>query len=382
MTHEKKNELHQILEDEIYYLTDNFYKQKQIVLYGAVRLGELASNLIKTSGLSIAYFVDKNYKNKTSVAEIEVFHLEKLTELNKGKNIVLISAFKFPYNKIKSIIRKYSDVDIYSVYDLLLFLNKAYFTNGWYSGCLTRIDKENIKFVYDRLGDQFSKETYLNFLKWRISHKENNLSENNIINEDTKYFNNLTISSLSKPGIVLDVGAFDLSFSLEALDKNESIENIIAFEPDNESYNECIKILIQKPSKLEKISLFKTAISNNSREQAFVHGHGLASRLVEEDKEIFKSIKTINLDEFIYSGNYKSEITAIKLHIEGKELNALLGAKNLIKNYRPLLMINCSHNRDGLWKIPYYMMQYKDYRFYMRSHAFYGEGLTFYAVPI
>lgn len=381
MTHKKNNELHQILEDEIYYLTDNFYQEKQIVLYGAGRLGELASNLIKASGLSAAFFVDRNYKNKTSVAKFDVFSLEKLKELDKEKHIILISAFKFPFNQIKSIIREYSDVDIYTVYDLLLFLCKAYFTNGWNSGSLTSIDKENIEFVYDRLGDSFSKETYLNFLKWRISHKENNLSENNIINEDIKYFNEHTIPSLSKPGIVLDVGAFDLSFSLDVLDKNESLESILAFEPDNESYNECIKILNREPSKFEKISLFKTAISNNCREQAYAHGHGLASRLVEEDNEILESTKTINLDEFISSNNYESEITAIKLHIEGEELNALIGAKNIIKTNRPLLMINCSHNRDGLWEIPYYMMKYKDYNFYMRSHAFYGEGLTFYAVP-
>ncbi len=380
MTGIKNTELSEVLNDKMYHLSKDFYIDKKIILYGAGRLGELAAILLKAGGIPVEYFVDKNYLNKTSVLGFPVYSPEKLRELDPKESIIIISAFKFPFEEMSEIIQKYSDCKIYTVYDLLFFLDEAHFSNGWSSGELSKEDKEKIEFVYNRLEDSFSKKTYLNFLRWRISRKEKNLSENDLIIEDIKYFNDQTIPALNKPGIIIDGGAFDLSFSLKAIKYNKTLNRIMAFEPDDESYDECLKMLEEMPEINGKIALYKIALSDSSGEKSFTHGHGLASRLIE-GTNINEPVKTVDLDSFISNESIEEKISAVKLHIEGEELKALVGADNIIKKHKPLLMINCSHNREGLWKIPHHVMQYDGYKFFMKSHAFYGEGLTFYAVP-
>lgn len=378
MTTQHEPLLSQILEQGPVTLEENFFQGKGLVLYGAGRLGDLAIDIMRGSELAPEYFIDKNAGQKPVLHGFDVYPLQKLQDLDPDAQIVLICAFKYPYEEIKKQIREYTRAEIYSIYDLFFFLEGACFTNGWQTGPLGSEDIAGIENVHDRLSDNRSRQAYRSFLSWRIARREITASSQGIIDEGEKYVNHLTLDALNRSGIVIDAGAFDLSFSLDVLKVQNPPKKIYAFEPDNESFEMC-RTVAKTKGLTGRLSLSPMAVCDRNGLGPFVHGHGLASRLT--DGRHGQPVSTCTLDGFYEDLETEEPITAIKLHVEGHELESLEGAQNIISRHRPLILVNCSHNRDGLWKLPHFCMGYDGYRFYMRCHAYYGEGLTFYAVP-
>lgn len=374
-------ELSDTLNCNPYVLEKGFFKGKQLVLYGAGRLGDMAVDIMADGGVFPEFFVDINAQKKPTLRGFSVYPPEQLRDLDPESQIVLVCVFKFPFGQIKRQIRQYTQAPVYSIYDLFWFMQGAFFTNGWQSGELSVEDYANIEKVYDNLSDEQSKKTYLTFLAWRIARNENVDMVRDIIHEENKYVNSLTLPAMSRKGIIFDAGAFDLSFSLDVIKRRLPATTIVAFEPDHLNYAACQKTLasgLHAP----QIAISSSAVSDRTDLLPFVHGHGLASRLGDGNNNACHPVVTCTLDDYYEDLRTTEPIVAIKLHVEGHELEALKGARKIIAKHRPLLLINCSHNRDGLWKIPSFCMQYDRYQFYMRQHAYYGEGLTYYAVPI
>jgi hypothetical protein len=88
------------------------------------------------------------------------------------------------------------------------------------------------------------------------------------------------------------------------------------------------------------------------------------------------SITTRPLDAFGLSPTF------VKLHLEGAELPALMGARDTLLASRPIVAATVYHNADGVWKTPLWLMEnLPDYRFLFRIHAWCGNGAVVYAIP-
>ena len=62
------------------------------------------------------------------------------------------------------------------------------------------------------------------------------------------------------------------------------------------------------------------------------------------------------------------------MDIEGGEINAIEGAKNVIRKFTPKLAISVYHNLSDFWEIPFKVLQInKKYNIYLRH---YTEGLA------
>ena len=343
-------QLDNIIESTPFNLGHDFLSGKTLVAYGAGRLGEMVAKICTQHGISISFFVDKNCYEIKSILDIPVCSLEYLTKIDTDNTVVLISAFKFPFYHIKSIINQFTDADIFTVYDLLYLIEEAYFSNGWFSGSISIEDKVNLYKVFENLDDIRSKETYLDFINWRVSRNEFDNIESSIISENEKYNNEITQSCLSKLGSIVDVGSFDLSFSLKSLDLYPSISKSYAFEPDKSSYAYCLKKLEENHTHIGKIKLEPLAISEVTGMVCFAHQHGLASRLVHKESNQLEKVDVTNLTEYFNKNKIDDTLIAIKIHNEGDELQTLKGARSLIEQHRPLLMVNCSH-RDKYEKL-------------------------------
>ena len=70
------------------------------------------------------------------------------------------------------------------------------------------------------------------------------------------------------------------------------------------------------------------------------------------------------------------------MHIEGHELLALKGADDVIKKFRPILMMTIYHNELGLWKLVHYINGIvPKYKFFLRLDSYCGTGLVLYCIP-
>jgi hypothetical protein len=86
----------------------------------------------------------------------------------------------------------------------------------------------------------------------------------------------------------------------------------------------------------------------------------------------------MTLDELLY--DYTP--TYIKMDIEGGELEALKGARNIIKSAMPILAICVYHKQSDFWEIPLLIRSITEgYRFFLRAYSWSGFEVVCYAVP-
>ena len=70
------------------------------------------------------------------------------------------------------------------------------------------------------------------------------------------------------------------------------------------------------------------------------------------------------------------------MDIEGFELNALEGAKDTIKKYRPKLAICLYHKPQDLWEIPLFIKSIdSNYKIFIRHHTDLLNETVCYAIP-
>ena len=89
-------------------------------------------------------------------------------------------------------------------------------------------------------------------------------------------------------------------------------------------------------------------------------------------------VDCISLDEEL-----RNEMPSfLKLDIEGAEADALEGAQNIIKTFKPIIAICVYHRPPDLWQIPLFLNQLNtDYIFFLRIHENDGFGTVVYAIP-
>ena len=142
----------------------------------------------------------------------------------------------------------------------------------------------------------------------------------------------------------LDVGANCGYYSI-LISKKISKIKIFAFEPNKEAYIKFQKTLKKNPNIAKKINLKKFGLSNKSKKlkmQSMVkYGYSQTG-----GTSVIKDIKYKNFntffanfqigDEFI---KLKNQTIAIKIDVEGHEINVLDGLKNILQRNKIILQI-------------------------------------------
>jgi hypothetical protein len=110
------------------------------------------------------------------------------------------------------------------------------------------------------------------------------------------------------------------------------------------------------------VDLIKAGAWSATTQLSFVSGLKGGSH-VNENGESF--IHAVPIDELLMG----KPATIIKMDIEGAEQKALMGAKELIKKYKPKLAVSVYHNPVDIIQIPVIIYDMSSgYRFFMRHH--------------
>jgi hypothetical protein len=97
--------------------------------------------------------------------------------------------------------------------------------------------------------------------------------------------------------------------------------------------------------------------------------------MITDDSKNFIEVDTV---DNIAAGK---PVSYIKLDVEGAELEALKGAEQTIKTFKPILGISIYHKQRDLIDIPMYLkVIVPEYKFYFRVHKKLAIDTVLYAV--
>jgi FkbM family methyltransferase len=175
------------------------------------------------------------------------------------------------------------------------------------------------------------------------------------------------IISLSDNEVFIDGGGYigDTIIRFAAITHN-NFSKIHSFEPVKKIFDRMLINLAILKADSNKVITHNAGLYSSTKEALFQLIEKGASRI---DKNGDTLVKLVKLDEFL-SEKERSEITYIKLDIEGAEMEALEGMKETISKYKPKLAISIYHKADDFWKIPLFIHQLNpNYKLYIRQYA-------------
>lgn len=167
------------------------------------------------------------------------------------------------------------------------------------------------------------------------------------------------ILNFSEDEFFVDGGAEDL-FSSQRFARltHGKYRGIAAFEPSPSNFAVC---LANSGLFDERLRVFPFALAEETALRRFTE-QGPDSRLEPEGS---CEVRCVRLDDVLCG----ERPTLIKLHLEGGELPAVLGAERLITACRPRLAI-CLHRRSNVLDIPAKLLEFwPGYRFYLRHYS-------------
>jgi len=190
----------------------------------------------------------------------------------------------------------------------------------------------------------------------------------------TQYFDRAYFKP-QKNEFFIDAGGFDgLStkcFFKWLLDYKIDGKSVV-FEPNPILYDECKK----KLKDYDNVKIVNKGLWHKKEMLKFRKVEGEGSHIDPEGEEI---IEVTSLDEYL---KYEKEpVTFIKMDIEGAELNALKGAEQTIKKYKPKLAICIYHKPEDVWEIPNLLLEFvPDYQFYIGHYSLGNTETVLYAL--
>lgn len=194
-----------------------------------------------------------------------------------------------------------------------------------------------------------------NFYKKRYFKSLNNLTKDNFSARNVEPELVWIKDYLSKNAIILDIGANVGTFLYQLKDKLDH-ENIYAFEPNKKLYNRLKRLF-------PTMRVLPLALSDENTTATFkvpiINGKMIASRGTlntsykekGEEESYTEKVKVIKLDDWAAIEHF-SRLDFIKIDVEGNEMKTLFGAKEIIRQFLPTLMVEMEqrHHTTPIWK--------------------------------
>lgn len=354
-----------------------------IVLYGAGQLGSLFLQICQPLNVNILGVLDK-YSDQSELRGIPVYSIFDAPEHLRSATVV-VCAFKSSepqsiYNDLQSL--GYSSVT--DAYQYLFSLQGSAFFNGWRVSSIEQNSrrKRMASFLADYFHCEHSRSLYLLNLKYRQGLTDNLEFSDLLTPESYKYSNDIVKHFLKEfsPSLVLDVGSWDMTLlrQLKEITPPLFFNKYIAFDPLDEAFehfSSSLPILKTIAGSAEIVRSAAVGSSCTATGRVPFHtGMGMASRVVSPHHRLAVWVNACTLSGYVTS------CSIVKLHIEGKEYPVVKDfLLKVNRDFPHLLIINCSHTPEGLFEIPYLLAKYGCKLRYLQ-HAFYGEGLTLYAL--
>lgn len=232
--------------------------------------------------------------------------------------------------------------------------------------------KQQFKKMLEILHDDDSRTVALTVLRNRLSRNILEIDFTSIASTDTEYFPH-DIITLDDSECFVDAGAYNGDTLFSFLEQcNNSFEHSYHMELDPRNYNLLQSNVSSLPAYIRaKITLYPFGIWDNDQSISF-SGDGISTSITDHSESGFTG-QVKKLDDILD----QERITMIKMDIEGAEINALKGAKNIIKSQQPKLAICVYHHFEDLWEIPLLIQTLSsNYQLHLRHYTAAEFGST------
>ena len=220
--------------------------------------------------------------------------------------------------------------------------------------------EENSVFLeefYENLQDRKSKDSFTAYLLSKVHQDMKYLPP---IFEKVQYFPQ-GIFTLTEHESYFDCGAFT-GDTIEAFLRTTGgmYRRIWAVEPDRSNYQQLMQYISDE--NLSNIDVVNKGIYNYTGILPFLETGSMLSMITDASENCIE-VDTI---DHLAAGN---PVSYIKMDVEGVELEALRGAEQTIKAFKPVLGISIYHKQQDLINIPMYIKEIvPEYKFYFRVH--------------
>jgi len=233
-------------------------------------------------------------------------------------------------------------------------------------------EAEAVRAAFQLWSDDFSRDEYLRQIRLRALGDFYGLAAPD---PEPSYFVD-SLYALLPDEVFIDCGAYDGDTVRELLRRHDATRaKILALEPDPKNFAALKEYVAGLPFETAaRIELCPYAVSDRSGQVRFSASGDVDSAISAEGI----LVETAPLDDLARD----RAPTFIKMDIEGAEVDALKGARNVIASHHPILSICIYHRQSDLWRIPLLIDSiYPGYRHFLRSHEEDGWQTVTYAVP-
>lgn len=241
-----------------------------------------------------------------------------------------------------------------------LFTDEKYNAPSCSDVYLMEEHEQEIAETYGLMEDEVSQETFEKITRFRLL---DDSLEIPTMEQEKQYFE-YGFYDRRTDEVFVDCGAYNgISLRMFLKENENKFDGYYGMEPDLANCQKLEEYIAGLPEGIqEKIYITTKAAWKDSGGIAFYALHGPGSFAADIGNS---RVETIAIDEMLEG----KRASYIKMNIEGSEKEALQGAEQTIRKYKPRLAIAGYHRTDDFWRIPLKMKDYReDYKIYLRSY--------------
>ena len=237
-----------------------------------------------------------------------------------------------------------------------------------------RANWNKYKWLVQLFEDQQSQKVLYNMLQAKITMDVSKIEE--VFSTESIYFDKNIFGTLENE-VYIDCGAYTGDSILKFITQCPWYKKIIAIEAMPELVKMCednLQEIITLPT--ANITIENIAISDSKKVVQFDIGNMNGDSKISKKGNIM--VEAIPLDAWL-----EINPTFIKMDVEGSELEAIKGAKAIIKEKMPKMAICIYHKAGDFWRIPESILKLNpEYKFKIRQHDYevYSETVL-YCIP-
>ncbi len=370
MTHHFSAELHTLARRFADRPTKTLPPGQPVWIFGTGQFGRDVCRALQRTGHTVAGFVETQPRSE-QVMGLPLMGWQQWASVHCADPLCIgIFNRGMPLDALETLAHEAGARDVFLPWDLYRALPQDLGWRYWLSEPARILDQiDTIANALNCLGDDASKRCLLDIVAFRLGlytpygsfrHPEN------------QYFNPLTLDlSQGKSIRFVDGGAYNGDTYLE-LCTLADVQAAYLFEPDSANFSQLVNNVRGSTHPVQCLPL---GLSDGYRILSFNAGNGEGASITENGTA---HIAVTALDD-VLAGH---TVDFIKLDVEGAEMQALQGARQLIQRCRPVLSLSLYHHPQDLWELPLMLTRLcENYRLYIRQHFYNSFDSVLYGVP-